>query len=126
MELRIPCAELYLRLGDDDVLVLDCRSPRDWEQLEFHIPGALRMTPEEVVQDQGVLPDDELIVLCGCESDADAVLRLCQLLLLRGRKAVFIPGGIHTWVTEGLPTERHRGRPHVTVHAPREAGAEGW
>ena len=126
MELRIPCAELYLRLGDDDVLVLDCRSPQDWEQLEFHIPGALRMTPEEVVQDQGVLPDDELIVLCGCESDVDAVLRLCQLLLLRGRNAVFIPGGIHTWVSEGFPTERHRSRPHVSVNAPREAGAEGW
>ena len=62
MELRIPCAELYLRLGDEDVLVLDCRSSRDWEQLEFHSPGALRMTPEEVVRDQGVLPVDELIV----------------------------------------------------------------
>lgn len=125
MELRIPCAELYLRLGDDDVLVLDCRSPQDWEQVGLHIPGALRMTPEEVVQDLGILPDDELIVLCGCESDAEVVLRLCHLLLLRGRNAVILPGGIQTWVDEGFPTEQHWSRSSY-VNGPREAGAEGW
>jgi rhodanese-related sulfurtransferase len=125
MELRIPCAELYLRLGDEDVLVLDCRSAQDWEQVGFHIPGALRMTPEEVVQDLSILPDDELIVLCGCESDAESVLRLCHLLLLRGRNAVILPGGIQSWVTEGFPTERHRSRSPY-VNGPREAGAEGW
>jgi rhodanese-related sulfurtransferase len=108
MELRIPCAELYLRLGDDDVLVLDCRSPGHWEQLEFHIPGSLRMTPEEVVRDLFILPDDELIVLCGCEEDWEDVLRLCSILVLRGRNAVCLDGGIQAWVTEGFPTERHR------------------
>ncbi|MBN1207546.1 MAG: rhodanese-like domain-containing protein [Myxococcaceae bacterium] len=107
MELRIPCAELYMRLGDDDVLVLDCRSPDNWEQVEFHIPGSLRMTPEEVIRDFFVLPDDELIVLCGCEDDWENVSRLCQLLLLRGRNAVCLEGGIQAWVAEGFPTERH-------------------
>jgi rhodanese-related sulfurtransferase len=107
MELRIPCAELYLRLGDDDVLVLDCRPPHQWECIEFHIPGALRMTPEEVSRDLFILPDDELIVLVGCEEDWEDMLRLCRLLLVRGRTATCLEGGIQAWVAEGFPTERH-------------------
>ncbi len=125
MELQIPCAELYLRLGDDDILVLDCRSPEDWEHLEFHIPGALRMTPEEVAEDLCFLPDDELIVLCGCESDGELVLRLCRLLLMRGRTAVYLQGGIHAWVREGFPTERHLCRP-ISRNGWGEAEAERW
>jgi rhodanese-related sulfurtransferase len=107
MELRIPCAELYLRLGDDDILVLDCRSPENWELVEVHIPGSLRMTPEEISRDLFMLPDDELIVLCGCEEDWEDVLRVCQMLLLRGRRAVCLDGGIQAWVSEGFPTEQH-------------------
>jgi rhodanese-related sulfurtransferase len=125
MELRIPCAELYLRLGDDDVLVLDCRSPEEWEQVEVHIPGALRMTPEEVARDLYVLPDDELIVLCGCTPEAEEVLHLCRLLLLRGRQAVCLQGGIQAWVEEGFPTERHL-CPTPSLNGPREAEAEQW
>jgi rhodanese-related sulfurtransferase len=124
MELRIPCAELYLRLGDDDVLVLDCRSTSRWEQIEFHIPGSLRMTPEEVVRDLFILPDDELIVLCGCEEDWEDVLRLCSILVLRGRNAVCLDGGIQAWVAEGLPTERHR-RPPPSLNGSHQA-AERW
>ncbi|HYI00708.1 rhodanese-like domain-containing protein [Hyalangium sp.] len=124
MELRIPCAELYLRLGDDDVLVLDCRSPARWEEIEFHIPGSLRMTPEEVARDLFILPDDELIVLCGCEEDWEDVLRLCRLLLLRGRNAVCLDGGIQGWVNEGFPTERHLCR--MASLNGSHAAAERW
>jgi len=124
MEFRIPCAELYLRLGDDDVLVLDCRSPDNWEQVEFHIPGSLRMTPEEVARDLFILPDDELIVLCGCEEDWEDVLRICRLLLLQGRKAVCLEGGIQAWVAEGFPTERHHSR--VPAMNGSHAAVERW
>ena len=124
MELRIPCAELYLRLGDEDVLVLDCRSPDRWERIEFHIPGSLRMTPEEVARELFMLPDDELIVLCGCEEDWEDVLRLCRMLLLRGRKAVCLDGGIQAWVSEGFPTEQHL-CPTPSLNGSQEA-AQGW
>lgn len=124
MELRIPCAELYLRLGDDDVLVLDCRSPDNWEQVEYHIPGSLRMTPEEIARDLFVLPEDELIVLCGCEEDWEDVLRICGFLLMRGRNAVCLEGGIQRWVAEGFPTERHL-CPTPALNGSRET-AERW
>lgn len=107
MDPHIACAELYLRLGDDDVLILDCRSVEAWEQTGFHIPGALRMTAEEIARDLTMLPDDELIVLCGCDPDGDLALRLCRLLLLRGRNAVCLEGGMEAWVEEGFPIEPH-------------------
>jgi rhodanese-related sulfurtransferase len=124
MELRIPCAELYLRLGDDDVLVLDCRSPDSWEQVEFHIPGSLRMTPEEVARDLFILPDDELIVLYGCEADWENVLRVCRMLLLQGRNAVCLEGGIQAWMAEGFPTEQHLCRESAMNDS--HAAAERW
>jgi rhodanese-related sulfurtransferase len=107
MEPQIPCAELYLRLGDEEVLILDCRAPAHWGRLEVHIPGALRMTPSEVVQHLTMLPDDELIVVCGCDLDEETAARVCRLLLLRGRNAVCLQGGIETWMAEGFPVESH-------------------
>ncbi|XXF75518.1 rhodanese-like domain-containing protein [Myxococcaceae bacterium GXIMD 01537] len=107
MEPTILCTELYVRLGDEDVLVLDCRKAEDWARFGLHIPGALWMTPEEIARDLGVLPDDELIVVCGCDVDGADMRRICRLLRRRGRDAVCLQGGLHAWVTGGLPTERH-------------------
>lgn len=115
MEPTIVCDELYLRLGDDDVLVLDCRNATDWERYEFHIPGALKMTASEIARDLAMLPDDELIVLCGCSPDGADMRRVCRLLRLRGRNAVCLVGGLQAWVTGGYPTERH-GRTQAVAH----------
>lgn len=107
MEPSILCAELYVRLGDDDVLVLDCRDVEDWAHHGLHIPGALWMTPEEILQELSMLPDDELIVVCGCSADGADVRRVCRMLRLRGRNAVCLHGGLQAWISSGLPTERH-------------------
>lgn len=107
MEPTILCTELFLRLGDDDVLVLDCRDVSDWSRYELHIPGALWMTPQQIVEELSVLPDDELIVVCGCEPDSEQCQRICRLLRMRGRQAVCLQGGLRAWTDSGLPTERH-------------------
>lgn len=116
MEPTIICAELYMRLGDDEVLVLDCRDPSDWERYDLHIPGALRMTPTEIARDLHMLPDDELIVLYGCSPDGRDTRRVCRLLRMRGREAVCLEGGLGAWVTGGYPTERHASAPQVALH----------
>ncbi len=107
MEPTIICAELYVRLGDDEVLVIDCREASDWERYELHIPGALRMSVAEIARGLHMLPDDELIVLCGCSPDGMDMRRICRLLRMRGRNAVCLEGGLQAWVTGGFPTERH-------------------
>ncbi|WP_426731650.1 rhodanese-like domain-containing protein [Myxococcus faecalis] len=107
MEPTILCTELYLRLGDDELLVIDCRAPFDWEHHDLHIPGALRMLPTEVARDHRMLPDDELIVLCGGAPDGSDVRRVCRLLRMHGREAVCLDGGLPAWIRGGYPTERH-------------------
>ena len=66
-------AERLLNGDDDDVLVLDLRSPQEWDASGFHIPGALRL-PDQELTCLGLstprLPADELVVLYGDARDA--------------------------------------------------------
>ncbi len=102
----IVCSELLMRLGDDELLVIDCRHPEDWSRLEVHIPGALRISVTELSDCAHVLPDDELIVLCGVAPDGADSRRAHRLLKLRGRDSVCLSGGLQAWLSAGYPTER--------------------
>ncbi len=115
----VDCRELYLRLGDDDLVVVDCRSQDEWNGLEAHIPGALWMPPQELESEDAVhaLPDDELIVLCGLGPDGSDARRAYRILQLRGRDAVCLEGGLETWVTNGYPADHH-GNGEVRMHSP--------
>lgn len=106
MEPSIECYELFIRLGDDEILVIDCRdgeAPRDLASLQ--IPGALRMGFDELAECLHILPDDELIVLYGCSGDGSESWRASALLRTRGRAAVCLQGGLPAWIARGYPTE---------------------
>ncbi|MBI3185825.1 MAG: rhodanese-like domain-containing protein [Myxococcales bacterium] len=105
--MSIACSELLRRLGDDDLLVIDCRRLEDWEGFELHIPGALRMSVEELHAFAHQLPDDELIVLVGWEPDGWDARQARRILRLGGREAVCLEGGLRGWVASGYPIERH-------------------
>lgn len=117
MEPCIDCSELFMRLGDDEVLVLDCRDLEEWNRFELQIPGALKMSVQEVSQLAHVLPDDELIVVCGCAPDGSDARRASRLLRMRGRMAVTLTGGLRAWIEHGYPTERYERR--GVARAPR-------
>jgi rhodanese-related sulfurtransferase len=119
MEPRIDCDELLFRLGDDEILVIDCRPQMQWESVPVHIPGALRMELEILAQDVDTLPDDELIVVVGFDGESPEVRQAFRTLSLRGRHAVCLTGGLKAWVSEGFPIERHR--PRIPRDAPRDA-----
>ncbi|MGQ0505458.1 MAG: rhodanese-like domain-containing protein [Myxococcaceae bacterium] len=109
MEPSITPNDLFLRLGDDELLVVDCREEDEWNTFGLHIPGALRMNVQEISESIQVLPDDELIVLCG-SADGSEARRAYRLLSVAGREVVCLLGGLTAWVTGGFPTERHRRR----------------
>ncbi len=109
------CTELLLRLGDDEVLVIDLRDREAWDELMLHIPGAMRLSLSELTQSADSLPDDELIVLCGFEPDGADSRRAARLLRLRGRAPEVLDGGLREWIQAGYPTERHASPAH-----------EGW
>ena len=114
---RMPCDELYVRLGDDEILVLDCREPEDWTRYGWHVPGALWMTFEEIVRDVVVLPDDELIVVCGCAPDGSDARRVCRLLQRLGFNVVCLEGGLQAWMIAGLPTDCHQDMANLASEA---------
>lgn len=101
------CGELSLRLEEDEVLVLDCRDQEDWAHCGLHIPGSLWMPFELLLTDSMILPDDELIVVCGIAADGSDARRACRLLQQRGLLAVCLEGGLQQWLEEGFPTESH-------------------
>jgi rhodanese-related sulfurtransferase len=105
MEPTIDSSELYARLEDEEVLVVDCRPDEDWDGLQLQIPGALQMNVDELFAAALSLPDDELIVLCGSSADHADARMAHRLLLARGRVSVILRGGIWAWVEAGLPTE---------------------
>jgi rhodanese-related sulfurtransferase len=105
VESTIECREVFLRLGDDEVLILDVRGEDEWGCLDVQIPGALRIPPDELVGAAAALPDDELIVLCGCGHEVE-VRRAYRQLWMRGLDVVVLQGGMRTWISLGYPTER--------------------
>lgn len=110
MEPVIDSRDLYLRLGDDELLVIDCREEEDWVVSPFRIPGALRMPLAELSEAAHALPDDELIVLCGASHDCSDARRAWRILRLHELDAVCLSGGLPAWVRAGYPTEPHHAR----------------
>jgi rhodanese-related sulfurtransferase len=110
MEPLIEPRDLYLRLGDDEVLVIDCREEEAWSELPVRIPGALKMTLHELSEAHHVLPDDELIILCGADPDGSDARSAWRILRLHDRDAVCLRGGLHGWIGAGYPTEPHHPR----------------
>jgi rhodanese-related sulfurtransferase len=101
----IPPWELLGMLNDDEVVVVDCRPREEWGQKPVQIPGSLRMALEEILDAPGALPDDELIVLVDGADGAHA-RKAWRALLMSGRTAVCLRGGLNGWLSHGLPTER--------------------
>ncbi|MGA9522626.1 MAG: rhodanese-like domain-containing protein [Myxococcaceae bacterium] len=105
MESSIAGLDVLELLGDDEVVVVDCRSRDEWGFLPQKIPGALRMGLEEILDSPHALPDDELIVLCD-GTDGARARRAWRALLLAGRTAVCLRGGLREWIRRGYPTEQ--------------------
>ena len=107
---RISAGELK-RLMDDgqEVLVVDLRGALDHEADPFTIPGALRMTAEELEHRHHEIPRHrEVILFCACPNEATAA-KMALLLRQKGiTKVRPLAGGIDAWRASEFPLEaRH-------------------
>jgi rhodanese-related sulfurtransferase len=102
---RISVQELR-RLIDDGSppAIVDVRTTRSFAAL--HIPGALRMTIDEVDEQLASLPRDrEIVLYCTCPNEASAA-RVARVLMDRGFTRVRpLEGGLDCWIEAGLPVD---------------------
>jgi len=62
-DLRISIDELRARMtAGEDFVFIDTRNPQAWAESDVKIPGALRITPDQVEQHLSELPKDKPIV----------------------------------------------------------------
>ena len=96
------------RLMDEghDVVVVDLRSTLDHEADPHTIPGALRMTAEELEHRHHEIPrDQDVILFCACPNEVTAA-RMALMLRKRGITRVRpLAGGIAEWRERAFPLE---------------------
>ncbi len=99
------------RLMDDgqDITVVDLRGALDHEADPHTIPGALRMTAEELEHRHHEIPrDQDVILFCACPNEVTAA-RMAMMLRKRGiTKVRPLAGGIDEWRARAFPLEAHR------------------
>jgi len=105
-----PEALYNLIVAHHDVLVLDVRQPLDLLADSAIIPGAQRLSPEEVLANPALIPvDKELVVYCTCPSDktSRAIAHRAQGLVpnVDISRVKFLKGGLAAWKAKGYPVE---------------------
>jgi membrane protein DedA with SNARE-associated domain/rhodanese-related sulfurtransferase len=96
------------RLMDDgrDVVIVDLRGAMDHETDPRTIPGALRMTAEELEHRHHEIPrDQDVILFCACPNEVTAA-KMALMLRKRGiTKVRPLAGGIAEWRAREFPLE---------------------
>jgi membrane protein DedA with SNARE-associated domain/rhodanese-related sulfurtransferase len=102
---RIPVEELRRLIDEGNPpTIVDVRTTRSFAAQ--HIPGAMRMTIDEVDAKLASLPRDrEIVLYCTCPNEASAA-RVARVLMDRGFTRVRpLQGGLDSWIEAGLPVD---------------------
>lgn len=89
-----------------DVLVLDVRLPLDLLARSEIIPGARRISPQEVQHNPALIPQEkDVIVYCTCPSEKTSRVILHKALAMHLSRIKFLKGGLDGWKDKGYPVE---------------------
>ncbi len=100
--------EELLRMLDsgNPVFIVDLRHPLDYLPDPRVLPGAVRLTPDKLVEKSDEIPRDRDIVLyCTCPSEATAAKMALNLRKLGIYRVRPLRGGFDTWKQKGFPLE---------------------
>ncbi|WP_084958440.1 ArsR/SmtB family transcription factor [Thermoactinospora rubra] len=98
---QITRAELLRRIRDGDVTVVDVR-PRE-EYAAGHIPGALSIPVDELLDRLAELPEDGTVVAYCRGTYCVFAHEAVRTLLAHGRRAMRLEDGMLEWRLAGLP-----------------------
>jgi membrane protein DedA with SNARE-associated domain len=89
----------------DNVAIFDVRSHGYYDEGTMRIKDSVRIEPNALSEQLGLLPKDKEIVLyCTCYREATAV-RVARTLAERGIPSAVIRGGLTAWKKSSLPLE---------------------
>lgn len=96
--------------SDQKVLIFDVRQALDLLAYPETVPGAQRVSPEDVVARPNIIPKDEdVVVYCTCPSEKTSRRILRRALALGFTRVKFLRGGLQAWKGMGFPVEPFRG-----------------
>jgi membrane protein DedA with SNARE-associated domain/rhodanese-related sulfurtransferase len=110
---RLDPVELKRMLdGGQNPYIVDLRHPLDYLPDPRVLPGAIRLSPESLMQRSGEIPRDrDVILYCTCPSEATAAkmaMKLRQNGIYRVRPLL---GGFDQWKKLGYPLEQYEDQP---------------
>lgn len=128
-ELRLEPQELKHMLdvaeaqGNTPPFIVDLRHPLDYLPDPRVLPGAIRISPSDLVEQSKVLPRDRDVVLyCTCPSEETSARVAKQLLRLGIYRVRPLRGGFDGWKAAGLPLKAYVD-PSVAVAVSAEPSA---
>jgi len=98
-----------LLTSNQDVFVFDIRQPLDFLANSEIIPGAMRLSPKEVLENPSLIPKEkDSVVYCTCPSDKTSRAILHRALALHFLRIKFLKGGLGGWKAMGYPVEPYQ------------------
>ena len=104
---RVTIDEVMERMDRGELfLFVDARSDEAWEEAEARIPGAIRVSPDDVeVHLSDITHGRAVIIYCTCPNEASSA-RVAQELTDSGCQNIHpLFMGFEAWQKEGLPLE---------------------
>ncbi|MDP9169734.1 MAG: rhodanese-like domain-containing protein, partial [Acidobacteriota bacterium] len=90
---------------NENVVIFDVRSHGYYDQNTMRIKGSLRLEPNALSEQLGMLPRHrEIVLYCTCIKEATAV-RVARMLAERGIPSAVLEGGLTAWKKASLPLE---------------------
>jgi rhodanese-related sulfurtransferase len=109
-----PEALYALMHAKGEVLLFDVRLPLDLLADAEIIPGAKRISPNDVVQNPMLIPKEkDVIVYCTCPSEKTAQAVLHKALAANFTRVKFLKGGLEGWKAKGYPVEPYKQSFHL-------------
>jgi membrane protein DedA with SNARE-associated domain/rhodanese-related sulfurtransferase len=102
---RITPAELKTRMDlGEPIYVIDLRHPLLLGAEPHSLPGAVHLTPDQVIARQDVIPkDSEIVLFCDCPGEASAAQVAMTLQRSGFARVRPLQGGLDGWKLAGYP-----------------------
>jgi membrane protein DedA with SNARE-associated domain/rhodanese-related sulfurtransferase len=102
---RIDAWELNRRIErGESPCIIDLRDPDQAIDGRVSLPGAIRLSPAEVVARRPSIPANrDIVLLCDCPADASSVDVAARLRDLGFDRALALEGGLNGWKRAGYP-----------------------